>query len=250
MVGQGETVVVWDADTKRPLHNAVVLAGQQDARRDRTAARQRRGKPDARAGGTASRPLFLGRETALADRPRGRRPPASFHGAASARHERRVLARQPDRRIRHRCLDSLADEPDEFADSGLGPGVLRGIWGANRMPAGDPILGRRFWRSALERRTRAREHSRPAGGAVSARVPQSWRHQDHLWHRGLRAGSDRTRAPHGPNERTGAALRMAQGGRSRLLRRRWRPADGGLGRRLAAFSRSERRPRGRGFNRR
>ena len=70
IANQGETVVAWDADTKRPIHNAIVW---QDAR---TADVTERLKADGAEELTlkrrrpAARSLFLRRQAALAARQR------------------------------------------------------------------------------------------------------------------------------------------------------------------------------------
>ena len=220
IANQGETVVAWDADTKRPIHNAIVW---QDAR---TADVTERLKADGaeeltlKLAGLPLDPYFSAAKLRwlLDNVPEAQA--AAQSRTPAPRHQRFLLPRSPDRPVRDRRHHRLAHQPDESRDAAMGPAPGRPVRRAARLPAGDSPDRRRV--RGCARHSGDREPGRSAGRLVRPRLPAQGRCQDHLRHRRLRA---RRRGQHRAarhRERPRSDRRMED--RRRALRLRARKA--------------------------
>ena len=165
ITNQRETTIVWERDTGRPIHNAIVWQSRLTAPICEELIARGLERHGAREDGAGDRRLFLGHEGEVAARQRRGGAGACGAGRAALRHGRYVSDLAALRRAgaRHRLHERVADADVQHPHAGLGRRPAARAWRA----AGDAAA-----RGAVERGVRP-----PAIRAGSARRSQSrvWR---------------------------------------------------------------------------
>ncbi len=192
---QGESVLAWDAETRRAAEPDRRLAGQALAGDPRRAGRPRgRGQGGERP---AVRSVLLRGEVGLAAEARQGRPEGGRRGSPADGHRRLVPVRPPRRRLRHRPLHRVTHSAPADRQGRLGRGALPAVRRPDGRPPRDPRHDRRPGRAEpprlAHRPAPVRADGRPAGGAGRRRRRRAGPGQGHLRHRGLRAGPRRHR---------------------------------------------------------
>ena len=109
LTNQRETVVVWDGETGRPLHNAVVWQDQRGTELCRKLQAEGHGAEVRARTGASPGPLFLGEQTQVAAGPRPRDPGGGGRRPGPLRHHRLMACLEAHRRPcpRHGLLQRL-----------------------------------------------------------------------------------------------------------------------------------------------
>ena len=229
LANQGETVVAWDAETKRPLYNAIVWQDErtrEDVERLRSAGLEaltleRAGLPlDPYFSASKLRWLLDNAEEARSLAQRGR----LRLGTSDA-----FLL---DRTCGAFCTDvSTASRTSsrQSLDPGMGSRPLRSVWRAHRVASSHCPDDGRIRRDRWRRRDLS-ERRRSAGCSFWPRLSKAGRGKNHLRHGRVRPGADRGSARARRLFRASADVRMAAwAGGARLRSGRWRSRRGSGG---------------------